>query len=110
MTADEWKVVLHLARAFYFRGEPEGDESMMKAILCLEQELGEREMRQKRKEAWSADPMQTCPFHKWLGVPWTEVVKDDPDYVRWLLSGAGPMIVESVRVRLENLLSGDEVP
>jgi len=28
-----------------------------------------------------------CPFKKWAGVPWTEVIQKDRDYVMWLLSG-----------------------
>lgn len=28
-----------------------------------------------------------CPFKKWAGVPWTEVIQKDRPYVEWLLTG-----------------------
>lgn len=27
-----------------------------------------------------------CPFKKWAGIPWTEVIQKDRPYVEWLLS------------------------
>lgn len=30
--------------------------------------------------------ISTCPFKKWAGVPWTEVIQKDRDYVQWLLT------------------------
>jgi len=29
---------------------------------------------------------RVCPFRKHKGKPWTEVVKEDPEYVEWLVS------------------------
>lgn len=34
------------------------------------------------------DPLEkTCPFKKHQGKKWRQVLKDDPDYVKWLLNG-----------------------
>ena len=41
-----------------------------------------------------------CPFNKWVGVPWVEVIRKDRDYVQWLLTSGkiqDKMVVELVR-------------
>lgn len=41
-----------------------------------------------------------CPFKKWAGIPWTEVIQKDRPYVEWLLSAGkiqDKLVIEFVR-------------
>ncbi len=50
---------------------------------------------------------ETCPFPKYCGVPWGDVVASDSAYVHWLISGNGPEMEDELYDFLEDLLTGD---
>jgi hypothetical protein len=50
------------------------------------------------------DPFVLCPFPKWQGHPWEEVLEKHPSYVEWLVSGEGPPMSEELYDHLVFLL------
>lgn len=50
------------------------------------------------------DRLVHCPFPKWQGVPWEDVLSEDPSYILWLVSGESPKIDEELYDHLIELL------
>ena len=49
-----------------------------------------------------------CMFPKHRGIPWEDVVEEDPKYVHWLISGEGPEMDEELYDFLEELLEAQQ--
>ncbi|MGD9631376.1 MAG: hypothetical protein AB7V18_19225 [Pyrinomonadaceae bacterium] len=50
------------------------------------------------------DRLAHCPFPKWQGALWVDVLEEDPSYIEWLISGEGPKMDDELYNHLIELL------